>query len=125
MLWGKQLDELTWDDIDGLVTGAVPEDQHIDFKEDLPDLKSGKADRARKELARDFAALANATGGDLVFGVREGRDPRKQPNGTAVSINGGGEIPNGWAIRSASERWSKNVPFWSAPKPTRTLGSRA
>ncbi|MCA1705159.1 MAG: ATP-binding protein, partial [Actinobacteria bacterium] len=43
-----------------------PETQHLDFKEQPYVLNSAKA---RWELAKDVAALANSGGGSLVIGV--------------------------------------------------------
>lgn len=50
-----------------LVDGAATEDSDLDFKEDL----YGSSDSEKRELAGDVAALANATGGLIILGIRE------------------------------------------------------
>jgi hypothetical protein len=50
-----------------LVDGAVREDVDLDFKKPL----YGTSDSAKRKLAGDVAALANAVGGVLVLGVRD------------------------------------------------------
>lgn len=83
-----RFDELTIDHLRGLVDASVREDQHIDFKANLPDLDGAKGERAKRDLLADVASFANATGGDIVFGVEEGRDGSNKPNGVAVSLAG-------------------------------------
>jgi hypothetical protein len=50
-----------------LIDGAVKEDADLDFEEPL----YGASDSAKRDLAGDVAALANAVGGVLVLGVRD------------------------------------------------------
>ncbi|GLQ93453.1 helix-turn-helix domain-containing protein [Dyella acidisoli] len=54
--------------IDNLIAGAVPEDQGMDYKRELPK-KGDKSDR--DDLLGDVCALANATGGTLLYGIGE------------------------------------------------------
>jgi len=65
-LFKVPIDELSEADLQALVEREVQEGPHLDFKLKLPRTKDEK-----KELARDAAALANAYGGYLIFGVRE------------------------------------------------------
>lgn len=44
-----------------------PESQTLEFKRELP----GKQDQDKHELCKDVVALANAEGGDLVYGIEE------------------------------------------------------
>ncbi len=44
-----------------------PESQTLEFKRQLP----AKDDSGRVEFLKDVSALANAEGGDLVFGIAE------------------------------------------------------
>jgi hypothetical protein len=53
--------------LDRLVTGAVREDQDLEFKQQL----YGASDGSKRDLAGDVAALANTVGGLLVIGVRD------------------------------------------------------
>ena len=56
---------------ESLLTSACtqhwPESQTLDFKRALP----GIDDKAKEEFLKDVAAFANASGGDLVYGVQE------------------------------------------------------
>lgn len=50
-----------------LVDNQVGERRDLEFKRDLP----GGTDEAKKEFLADVTALANAQGGDLIFGIAE------------------------------------------------------
>ena len=52
-----------------------PETQTLEFKRDAP----GRLDQHKHEISKDVCALANAEGGDLVFGI-------DAPEGTAKSL---------------------------------------
>lgn len=56
--------------IDALVTNNVSEDRTLDYKETLP----GGTDSEKKEFLADVSSFANASGGDLIYGVKEKRD---------------------------------------------------
>ncbi len=68
-----------------LVTNSVAEDQDLEFKGQL----YGNADKAKRDLASDVAAIANAVGGLLVIGIKAdgGRASALAP----VDISGGEE----------------------------------
>lgn len=64
------------EDIDAAVEAALPEDEGLDWKMQLPFAGSpkGEALEAKSlELAKDVAAMANGVGGVIVFGVQEAR----------------------------------------------------
>jgi len=63
----KPLDRIESGDILALVANREEERRTIDFKRDLP----GNADKDRNELRADVTSFANASGGDLIFGVAE------------------------------------------------------
>jgi hypothetical protein len=46
---------------------ACPEAQTLEFKAELPE----RSDRGKAEFLKDVCALANADGGDLVYGIAE------------------------------------------------------
>jgi hypothetical protein len=50
-----------------LCESECPESQTLDFKRELP----GKQDQDKHEICKDVVALANAEGGDLVYGIEE------------------------------------------------------
>jgi predicted HTH transcriptional regulator len=80
----KPLQEVTGADIQALVDAGVAESRRLEFKEQLP----GRDDKGLVEFCKDVTALANAQGGDLLFGVREERDEANKPTGRAQSVVG-------------------------------------
>src|SRR6267378_4507497 len=52
------------------------ESQTLDFKQTLP----GSSDRERSEFLKDICALANADGGDLVYGITEAAGQATAPD---------------------------------------------
>lgn len=50
-----------------LVSGRAAESQHLEFKSILP----GRSDKDRHEFLKDIAAIANADGGTIIFGISE------------------------------------------------------
>jgi hypothetical protein len=65
----KPLREIGLRDLEELI-GNVAEGLHVDFKQG----PVGKGDGDRKEFVADVTAFANASGGDIVFGIVEGAD---------------------------------------------------
>jgi predicted HTH transcriptional regulator len=65
----KPLREIGLRDLEELI-GNVAEGMHVDFKQG----PVGKGDGGRKEFVADVTAFANASGGDIVFGIVEGAD---------------------------------------------------
>ncbi|NJS41532.1 hypothetical protein HC766_04220 [Candidatus Gracilibacteria bacterium] len=63
----KELEMVTKEDIESLVSGQVRENRTVDYKRALP----GDDDKSKREFLADVSSFANATGGDLVFGVEE------------------------------------------------------
>jgi hypothetical protein len=74
----KDFDAISKSDIDALVANSVSEDRGIDYKETLPT----RNDDGTKEFLADVSSFANASGGDLIFGIREHRDKDGKPDGT-------------------------------------------
>jgi hypothetical protein len=60
-------DGITENDLKELVEGQVPEGLRLDFKL----IVYGRSDADKKELLKDFSALANSHGGHLILGVDE------------------------------------------------------
>ncbi len=63
----KQFDAIQRGDIEELMQNNVPEGRTLDYKLTLP----GGRDGDKKEFAADISSFANASGGDLLFGVEE------------------------------------------------------
>lgn len=61
----KGLQDLTIDDVLALKANGVVEGRFIEFKSE----PVGGADRDRREFLADVTAFANASGGDIIFGV--------------------------------------------------------
>ena len=73
----RSLNTIAESDLFGLVENQVAESGILDFKLSLP---SG-SDRDKAEFVKDVAGMANANGGDLIFGVEE-------EGGIAIAVPG-------------------------------------
>ena len=71
------LDKIELTDLEQLQSNAVLEGKTIEYKKQLPT----NSDADRKEFLADISSFANASGGDLIFGITE-------ENGSPKSING-------------------------------------
>jgi Schlafen, AlbA_2 len=81
-IFGVPLDDLQYEHLEALVPNQVSEAFDLDFKGSL----YGNADKDRRDLATDVAALANTAGGLLVLGIAEDRQARAvAAPGVAVS----------------------------------------
>jgi hypothetical protein len=80
----KPLDEIEKPDIDALVTAKTSERRTLEYKEALP----GGADEEKKEFLYDVSSLANAAGGDLIFGITDQKGPDGKPTGVPESATG-------------------------------------
>ena len=68
-MFSKNVDDLTYNDIDDLVNVRNKREGHyLDYKLTCGNLDS---DEAKHELAKDVSAFANAKGGYLIIGVNE------------------------------------------------------
>lgn len=85
----KPFDRIEKVDIDSLVANATEEGRNIEYKQALP----GNADKQKKEFLADVSSFANASGGDLLYGVEEQRDGEGKPTGIPTSVPGV-PIPN-------------------------------
>lgn len=66
-LSGKPVEQITESDLDELITNQVREGKVIDYKEALP----GNSPSDRKEFLADVSSFANASGGHLIYGMKE------------------------------------------------------
>lgn len=73
----KPADAITWADLVQLKTDQRPEDRRLEYKRELV----GNRDADKKEFLADVSALANAEGGDLVYGI-------DAANGVPKSVDG-------------------------------------
>ncbi len=65
--FSKPLELLEESDLQTLLDNEVPEGKTIDYKEAL----HGKSESDRKEFLYDISSFANASGGHLIFGIKE------------------------------------------------------
>jgi len=63
----KPLDSIDEGDLQSLIDNEVPEDKTLDYKQSLP----GGTNDAKREFLADVSSFANASGGHLVFGMKE------------------------------------------------------
>jgi len=80
----KPIDQLVKADIDELVTEEISERRDFEYKQLLP----GNSDGDTKEFLADVSAMANSSGGDLVYGIAELKDGSGQPTGLPASADG-------------------------------------
>jgi predicted HTH transcriptional regulator len=67
MVLNKPLESIQESDLQALVDNQVTERKTIEYKEALP----GNADGDKKEFLADVSSFANASGGYLIYGIRE------------------------------------------------------
>ena len=63
----KQIDNITEDDLQALIDNKVIERKTLEYKRQLP----GGSDSQKKEFLADVSSFANASGGDIVYGIAE------------------------------------------------------
>jgi len=63
----RPIDEIAEADLQALIDNAVSERKTLEYKRQLP----GTSDAARKEFLADVSSFANASGGDIVYGIAE------------------------------------------------------
>lgn len=80
----KPFDLIDKSDIESLTLNQVPESRTLDYKEKLP----GDTGDDKKEFLADVSSFANASGGDLIYGIQEQRDSKGQPTGLPKIIKG-------------------------------------
>ncbi|MCP9470254.1 MAG: ATP-binding protein [Nitrospira sp.] len=81
-LFDKPLDSITEDDIRLLIDNGVREGRSLEYKEALPN----NSDDHKREFLADVSSFANASGGDLVYGIQEKRDSAGMPTGEPERI---------------------------------------
>lgn len=70
MLNNTQFDEITLDTLNDLIANEVMEGRQLDYKREL----NLSTRDERREFLKDVTAFANASGGHLVYGMKEGDD---------------------------------------------------
>ncbi len=78
----KPLDQIKEEDIKNLIVNCAREQRTIEYKEGLP----GGSDEDKREFLADVSSFANASGGDLIYGIKEKRDASGATTGEPESI---------------------------------------
>ncbi|MEH2303471.1 MAG: RNA-binding domain-containing protein, partial [Nostoc sp.] len=91
----KQFDLIDKIDIDALIYNGVAEKRTLEYKEKLP----GNSDDDKKEFLADISSFANASGGDIIYGIQEQRDSNNKTTGIPEAANGVGAINSDAEIR--------------------------
>lgn len=76
----KRLEEIELDDLNQLLSNAVSEGKTIEYKQKFPTNSDGD----KKEFLADISSFANASGGDLIFGITEDKGNPKSIEGVEV-----------------------------------------
>lgn len=79
-LRNKQLDSITEADLQELVSNKVREVKTVEYKQALP----GNSDGERREFLYDVSSFANASGGDLIYGMKEDDGVASEVSGLQV-----------------------------------------
>lgn len=66
----KDIDEITEKDLQALIDNSVLERRTIEYKQLLP----SNSDADKKEFLADVSSFANASGGDLIYGIIQEKD---------------------------------------------------
>jgi hypothetical protein len=82
----KPIHAITEADLQSLVNEGRREDGQLEFKQALP----GNNDDGKKEFLKDVTAMANTSGGDIIYGIREDRSTPDEAGKAAevVAITG-------------------------------------
>ena len=71
------IDKIKKTDIDELLISKAAESKTLEYKEEL----SKDSDNEKKEFLADVSSFANASGGDIIYGIKEERDGKKGKTG--------------------------------------------
>lgn len=80
----KPFDKIGKGDIEELVNNSVGESKALEYKLEL----NLSNDDGKRELLKDVSAMANSSGGLMIVGIEEERDPSGRPTGLPKSAVG-------------------------------------
>lgn len=74
----REISEWTWETIESLSEANQPENTYLEYKQYLeyPNNPNTSEDLWRQNVEREFTAFANASGGIIIFGMRDDTEPR-------------------------------------------------
>lgn len=73
MMINNDIEQITKDDLQALIDNEIIEHKTIEYKRALP----GDSAKEKKDFLADVSSFANASGGDLVYGITEDRQTGK------------------------------------------------
>lgn len=79
---GKRFDDIVASDVKALIQDGVIEVKTLEYKQQLP----GNTDADKKEFLADISSFANASGGDVLYGIKAEVDAGGEPTGAPGSI---------------------------------------
>jgi len=79
----KEINNIEKSDLENLIENSVKESKTIEYKESL----CISSEREKKEFLSDVSSFANASGGDLIFGIRENRETGFPEELVGIEIN--------------------------------------
>lgn len=82
---GLKLSDITLDDIQNLIDTQEREGSYLEYKLELPNFKNADD---KFEFLHDVSAFANASGGDIIYGIGEKRDNKNLPTAIPTKIVG-------------------------------------
>lgn len=83
----------TQSDLENLISAQIEESLNLDYKASE---SISKSEGKKKEITKDVSALANAAGGQIVYGIREHQEPDKAHLPEAIDPINRKEFPKEW-----------------------------
>jgi predicted HTH transcriptional regulator len=78
----KPFDAIAKADIEALIADVINECKTLEYKQELPGTSAGE----RKEFLADVSSFANASGGDIIYGVKAAVDAGGKKTGAPESV---------------------------------------
>jgi hypothetical protein len=110
----KNIEQITKDDLQALIDNKVIEQKTIEYKQELP----GNTDTEKKEFLADISSFANASGGDIIYGIAEDSSSGKPKSLNGINVSNIDEVKQRFEnlIRTGIQPRIPSITF-SAPIP--------
>jgi hypothetical protein len=79
----KAIEVIDKHDIDALIADRVRESKTLEYKQELP----GGTDKNKREFLADVSSFSNASGGDILFGIKAARDSDGKNTGEPEGVS--------------------------------------
>lgn len=80
----KDIDQITEANLKELIENSIAERKTIEYKRELP----GNKDSDKKEFLADVSSFANASRGDIIYGIKEENSLPKEVRGLELDAGG-------------------------------------